>query len=208
MNSSTVDWATIRLQYEMFGAELPDLADEYDVSLTALEYAAEEQRWHRVQVAEAARQDWRDLDQLKDVGEGLIDDVQKRIRILQTVKESALSPRYIMLETAILGKARDIITAIRPDAPLAGQQLKQVSEVLEKMRSQNEALRPTPQDNGSGGGGGALRIQIIGRVNPDGTPQIGAQVEIAHRADNLLAPAGSDEIGLDCSPQKQAILEG
>ena len=199
MRDINVDWATVRLQFELYGVSLADLAEQYCISMPMLEYAAEEGGWKRIKVAKAAQQDWHDVEQLQEVGDGLIDDVKQRIRVLQTVKESALSPRYIMLETAILSKAREVIHNIHPDAPLAGQQLKQVSEVLEKLRSQNEALRPTPQDNGSQAGGNSLKIQILGRVNQDGTPELGAQVEIHHRA---------EEIGLDCSPQEQATIEG
>ena len=192
MIDANVDWATVRLQYELYGATLDVLSEQYDIPISVLEYAVDEEGWKQIKVAKAARQDWHDVDQLQEVGDGLIDDVKARLRIMQTVKESALSPRYIMLETAILSKARDIINNIHPEAPLAGQLLKQVSEVIEKMRAQNDALRPTPVDNGSGGGN--VNIQILGRVSPVGGPDEIHEISVQRVA----------EIGHDCSPQLAA----
>lgn len=195
---TSVDWATVRLQYEMFGASLGELAEQYCLSLSMLEYAREEGKWKRIKIAAAAQEDWHDIEKLTEVGDGLIDEVQERLRIVQTVKEAALSPRYIMLETSILSKAREVLASIHPEAPNAGAQLKTITEVLSNMREQNEALRPTLRENGSQGGGNSLKIQILGRVNEDGTPQIGAQVEISRFDSGIGYDAA--EIGQDCSP--------
>lgn len=173
-----IDWGLIKVQYEIFGEDIRTLADENQISPSLIHYAAEEGDWQKVPLAEATR-DWRDLDQLDAAGDQLIDEVTKRMRIMRTIKQSALSPQYIALETALLGKAMDLIKTIDPASPGAAGQLKTVSDMIVSLQEKNNgsvAIQPSGGAEGSGG----ITVQIMSQVGADGAKAVaGAQVKIA-----------------------------
>ena len=173
---SLVDWGLIRVQYETLGCTVAQLADEFQVSESMIRYAIEEEDWKPLPIC-AAAQDWRDVEQVQDIGEELLTEVQDRLRIIRTVKQSTLSPKYIALETAILGKGLEVIRSIHPENPQAASQLKQITEVLQSLTGGKSA--------GVAGGAEsekkAVTVKIMSQAGPNvGQTAVAAQVEIAN----------------------------
>ena len=168
-----VDWGLLKLQYEVFGISEEQLASDGQVSPTALRYAIEEQGWKQLPVAEGL-QDYRDLGGLEQVGGDLIEEVQNRLRTLRTIKQAVLSPRYIALETAILGKALDTLQTIDPQLPQAPQQIKILTDVLSSLKEQNNMVGPKSGGGEGGNGGVTVRIQTV--VGKCGEAQTAAEV--------------------------------
>lgn len=173
--NSTVDWGLIKLQYEVFGLSREEILEDGQVSATQLDYAIEEQGWRRMPTA-CALQDYRDLGDLEQVGTDLIEEVQNRLRTLRTIKQAVLSPRYIALETAILGKALDTIQTIDPATPQAAGQIKVLTEVLSSLKEQNQMVGPAASGEGEGGGG--MTVKIMTQVGQQGQVCSGAEVKI------------------------------
>lgn len=172
---SLVDWGLIRVQFETLGCSVEQLAEEFGISKSMIQYAIEEENWKQLPICSAV-QDWRDVDQVQDIGEELISEVQDRMRIMRTVKQSALSPKYIALETAILGKGLEVIRGIHPESPNAASQLKQITDVLQSLTGSKSAgvNGPTQSEKQS------LTVKVMSHVGPDNTTQaVAAQVEIA-----------------------------
>lgn len=172
---TAVDWGLVKLQYEVFGLSEQEIIEDGQVTPTALKYAIEEQGWQRLPTAEAL-QDYRDLGDLNEVGTSLIDEVQGRLRTLRTIKQAVLSPRYIALETAILGKALDVIQNVDANAPQAAAQIKVLTDVIASLKEQNKMVGAG--EVGAEGGGSALQVNIISKVCEDGSAQTAAQVNI------------------------------
>ena len=127
------DWGLIKIQYEMFGEDLDVLAEEYGVRPRALRYAADEGGWKRLPVGKVVR-DWTEIESMEDISDEIIDSVKKRQDILYTLKQSALLPRYILLEAALLGKATEVVHGVSPEHPTAAAQLKMAADILTSLR--------------------------------------------------------------------------
>lgn len=171
-----VDWGLIKLQYEVFGLSEDEILEDGQVSRTQLRYAIDEQGWQQLPTA-TTLQDYRDLGSVEDAGADLIDAVQDRLRTLRTIKQAVLSPRYIALETAILGKALETLNTISADQPTAAAQIKVLTEVLTQLKAQNNMV-------GAGAGGAegenkGVTVRIMNQVGRNGEVQTGAEVQIA-----------------------------
>ena len=88
------------------------------------------------------------------------------------LKAATMNPRYIALETSILAKAREIVTSLIPSTPNAGDQLKKVAEILEKLR---EVSIPTMAKEGTDDG--RVVVQILNTIDlvrdsPDPIPVV------------------------------------
>ena len=174
---SLVDWGLIQIQYETLGSTVEQLSEQFDISEAMIRYAIEEKSWKQMPIC-AAVQDWRNVEQVQDIGEELITEVQDRMRIMQTVKQSTLGPKYIALETAILGKGLEVIRGIHPDNPNAANQLKAITDVL-------QSLAGGKSSGGVNGGNSeakpSLTVKVMSQVGPEcGEAKVAAQVEIAN----------------------------
>jgi hypothetical protein len=131
-----VDWEALRLQYELFHEDPANLAKDNGIDISIVEYAIKEQEWTRAPLKGMLNEvkDIKDLDVLTD---DIMDAVRDRLGVLNTLKAVALNPRYVELEMAIVNKAKDIVNSLIPEAPSSSDQLKKVSEVLEKLRAQS-----------------------------------------------------------------------
>ena len=190
-----VDWGLLKVLYEINGEEIPTLADEFGIAPSLIEYAAAEGEWQRLPLADATR-DWRDLDQLEAVGDELIDEVTKRLRIMRTIKQSALSPQYIALESALLNKAMQLIQAIDPTQPGAATQLKTVSDMVAGLQEKNNGS--TGAAGGDEAGSRGFTVQVLAQVGCEGQgAKAGAQVEVIETVP--VAPGSVDAITTDAS---------
>lgn len=170
-----VDWGLLRIQYEIFGEEIDDLAEEYDTTPRMIEYAAEEGKWQRMPIAKAISE-WQNIENLEEIPPDLMDQVRDRMQILFTLKQSTLNPKYIAIETAILGKAQQVIQNLSSDHPNAAQILKAMTDVFTSLREATGAggsRGEETQDN-------SIKVQILQRVGPGGPadPSAAVQVEV------------------------------
>ena len=154
-----IDWSLLRLQYELFGETVESLAEQYDTTPAMIQYAVDEKGWQITPLAQAVGK-WKTIPDLKDVPPGLLDEVRDRMDILFTLKQSTLNPRYIAIETAILGKAHQVVESLNPEDVSAASVLKSMTDIFVSLR---EAV-------GMGGrkreevGSGPMQIQILTQV--------------------------------------------
>lgn len=177
--TGAVDWGLIKMQYEVFGLSKEEILEDGTVTAAQLDYAIDEQGWSRLPVC-SALQTYRDLGDLNEVGTALIDEVQGRLRTLRTIKQGVLSPRYIALETAILGKALETIQVIDASQPQAAQQIKTLTDVLHSLKDQNNMVGAGGAEDGGTSG---VTVNIMSKVGKSGEDAISAtQVKIATKA--------------------------
>ena len=132
----SIDWGLVKIQYELFGETAQSLAEEYDTTLRMIQYAIDDGGWEPKPIATAITE-WQNLDNIEDLPSDMLDQVKDRMSILFTLKQSALNPRYIAIETAILGKAQQVIQNIGPDHPNAAAALKAMAETFHMLREAN-----------------------------------------------------------------------
>ncbi len=128
-----IDWGLVQLQYELFGATAEQLAEEYNTTTRMIEYAIDERNWKRAPLALAC-QDYSQLSKVEDVSDKLLDEVQKRMLVMRSLKQSALGPRYIALETALLGKCLEMLKSLQADDPNNAAVLRVVSDVMKSLK--------------------------------------------------------------------------
>lgn len=160
-----VDWGLIKIQYELFGETAEELADQFEVSLPMIKYAIKEERWQQLPIANAI-QDWKNLDDLQEMPADIVDQVRDRMSILFTLKQSTLNPRYIAIETALLGKAQTIIQNLQPDHPNAASILRSISDVFVALREATGMVDKAQQEDSGG-----VKVNILTRVE-GGKPAI------------------------------------
>lgn len=150
-----VDWGLLKLQYEFFGVTVEELAEEYDTTPRMIEYAIEEQNWKRSDLAIACQ----DYNGVTSVKASLLDEINNRTKLMHSLKQSALNPRYIALETALLGKCLDLLKNTPTDDPASVIPLKTISEIFKSLKEQNYGVLK-PEDKKSE----ALQINIMNKV--------------------------------------------
>lgn len=128
-----VDWESVKMQYEIYHEEVNVLAQENDISMEMLNYAIESQEWKRIPM-KGLMHSVKDVSNLESCSEDVMDSIQERLGIVNVLKSATMNPKYIALETAILTKAKEIVKGIAAQGVNAGDQLKKISEVLEKLR--------------------------------------------------------------------------
>lgn len=154
-----IDWGLLQLQYELFGATEEELAEEYDTTTRMIKYAAEERNWKRAPLALAC-QDYSQLDTVENISDTLLDEVQKRMVVMRSLKQSALGPRYIALETALLGKCQDMLKQLQPDDPNNATLLRTVAEVFKSLSERNYGKAKEAEEQTKG-----LTINIKNKID-------------------------------------------
>ena len=158
---TNIDWSSIRLQWEVFGEDAKTLAEEYGISPKMVEYAAEENGWSRFPIAETIHA-WKGISDPAEINEDLLTDVNTRLKVLQTIRQSVLSPKYIALESAILSRALEIIKTVDPKNETSVDRLKVISEIFKQLMEMTGAgpRSKTEEDEDSGG----LSVKILNFV--------------------------------------------
>ncbi len=154
-----IDWDTIRIQYEIFHESVDVLAQENGTTPAMIEYAVQEKGWSRAPM-KGMLHDVRDVSTLEQVTDDVIASVAERVSTINVLKNAAMNPRYIALETAIINKAKEIVSALMPQAPTAGDQLKKVTEVLDKLRD-----RAQPATSTGSGSDDRVVVQIMNNID-------------------------------------------
>ena len=152
------DWKLLKLQYEVFGESVENLAESSEVSVGAIEYAVEEENWKQKPLAIAIR-DWEYSDKLEDVNTGVLDEVKSRLGVLEALKRSALAPQYMAVEAAILNKALEIVRTLENESNAAGQ-LKQIAEVIASLKGDDAKAKADGSEKDG------INIQILNYVEP------------------------------------------
>ena len=128
-----IDWNLLRIQYELFGETIDSLADQYDTTPAMIQYAVDEKGWQITPLAKAVGE-WKEYENLEEMPLGLIEEVRDRMQILFTLKQSTLNPRYIAIETAILGKTQKVIESLNPEDVGAADILKNMTRIFVSLR--------------------------------------------------------------------------
>ncbi len=156
-----VDWESVKLQYEIYHEKAENLAQENDISMDMLNYAIESQGWKRAPI-NGLMHEVRDISNLESCSEDVMDSIQERLGIVNVLKSATMNPKYIALETAILVKAKEIVKAIESRAVNSGDQLKKISEVLEKLRLSSIPAALRGEDGGKNDN--RITVQILNQA--------------------------------------------
>lgn len=132
------------------------------MSFAALQYAVDEEGWQRPELSVAVA-DYKHVQKVSDLTDGLLEDVQQRMTALQTLKRDALAPKYIAVEAAILGKAKELIQTLSAENPVAAQQLKSIAELVVNLQTMGG--KTGVAGNGGGDDKGATKIVIQNKVS-------------------------------------------
>lgn len=169
-----IDWGLARLQHEMFGRGFREIAEEHDVSVSVVKYTAEQEEWSQKPIAKTLNQFF-DTSDIADVDEGLLDDVAMRLKVLHTLKSSALNPRYIEVEATLLQKCLDFLTQVDTSQLAAAEKIKAIAETL-KMLTGKSASSGGPAEDGKG----SLTVKILNKVDrTTGDTATAMEVQIA-----------------------------
>ena len=103
------NWNLAKMQYEAYGKSLEDIADDFEVSLKMVEYAAETQGWQ----------------------DNAIDSD------LAELKEMALGPKRLMLEATLLDRCMEILNGLDTSSVTAPDICKVISDVLKTLKPQD-----------------------------------------------------------------------
>lgn len=165
--------------YEILGQSVAELAREHSISEEMLKYAIAEEGWTRVPLKDP-------MAEVTQLSDDVVQAVQDRCATLKSMKNAALTPQYIALETEILSKARELVSSLNPDNPLAAQQVKLLTEVLGNLRGQvgdNVSL------NEKSKGDGSLTVRIMTSSRGNGREERSAIEVKTHAAKEIKSEA-------------------
>jgi hypothetical protein len=169
-----IDWGLLKIQYEIFGETTESLADQYNTTPRMIEYAVEEGKWQHKPIAKAI-QAWEEFGSIEELPPDLLDEVQSRMQILFTLKQSTLNPRYIAIEAAILGKAQQVVRNLNPEDPNAADVLSSMAKVFTALRETAGITGSNSEDKGK-----SITVKILSKVGNDRQEQVAATgVEVA-----------------------------
>jgi hypothetical protein len=157
---SKIDWSLVKLQYELFGQSVDQLAEEYGIAPNVLRYAADERGWQRNELALTTRTLPSTSSKLD-----LAESITENQKLLRAIKLATLSPKYIALEAALLGKCISFLSNLADDDPTNAAALKAVADILKSLTDTNQ---PKVADQNNGGGG--LTVNIQNNFDTDDSP--------------------------------------
>lgn len=149
---STIDYRLLQLQYEVFGLPIEELSDQFGVSTAILQVIIEEKGWKRRELTDNLPVGRTDMTPAQ-----IMDQVDDRITQLNTLKKATLNPGYIALETAILGKVLDAVSALNAEHPTSLALLKTAALVFNELRN---AGGTAASPDGSDGRGKPVNVFI------------------------------------------------
>jgi hypothetical protein len=164
-----IDLEAIRLQYELYRMPLDELAEINSVDIQVLEYAREEQNWQVAPIKDIMVRE--DIGELAELNDNVIDALKDRNNMVRSLKDTALYPKYMVLETMLLNKAQEIIKGIDPQAPQAADILKKVSDIFDNLK---DRIEPKATEDSKNNSDDKLVVQIL-NVADSATPLSGAR---------------------------------
>ena len=143
------DWATLRMQYEIFGTPVQTLAEEGGTSVSLIEYAIKDEGWSRQALAKIP----------ETPSDELMEDLNGKLETMYTLKQANFQERFLKLESQIISKGIEIVSSIQSDHPTAAAQLRTVNQVLTALK--DAAMLDGGQRRKQEGDGGGLSIKIL-----------------------------------------------
>lgn len=168
-----LDISMLRVMYEVFCESPQEIAQQLGVSKTIVEYAIEENGFTQTKLAKSA-QEWKNAE-LKDTPEDMLTDIRRRLKAVHALKQSALDPKYIRIEVALLTKLQGIVENIQENEPGAAGRLRDVAATYASLREKSAPAELGQPEQTPGGG---LTINIMGVVDKGYVPAEHAQVKI------------------------------
>ena len=123
------NWDLIKNRYEFSGASADQLAEDFGVTVSTIQYAIEKQGWERKDLREVVKK----LDNSPDSIDQLKEILADKYALAEILKDQSLQPKYHILELAILSKAVEVINNINPELPSAGLQLSQALKGIKRL---------------------------------------------------------------------------
>lgn len=160
-----MDLKSAKLQYEVFGKDVQEVARTHNVSPKMLQKAIKDQGWVRLPIA-TGLEDWTRLDPHESGGQEALEVVQEKLAVLQAVRQYELGPKYIECEMLLLTRISELI--------LSSEDVTDIKELAAILTE----LRPASHDaasNGKNGSGDGLKIMVVNQFGdhpPDPTASI------------------------------------
>ena len=150
-NVTPLNIPLMQTQYEVLGESCEDIAENHGITVQMVLYAVEKYGWTRNEF------DPETLQKVATQRQSMMDSVH-------ILRQGALDPQYIKIEAAITHKAQEVIRAIEPESAKATDKLKDMTEILSK-------LRPTTAMMKSDGSSNEMKIVIMNRVGDLNQPE-------------------------------------
>ncbi len=149
-----MDWKNARMQYEIFGISTRELAEDYDVDQSLIDYAVSEEEW---QVQSLATED-------------AADSLQTQNDALAAIKTNAMSPLYMRLEAALISKCLQFVNNLDTEEPGNIARLKVISDILTQRQ-------PVKNPNDGNNGDGSMTLRILTKSMENGGLEQGTEIK-------------------------------
>jgi len=139
METPTTNWDLVRIQYELFGTSVPQIAHDNDIPPQLVDLKIQECEWKRNKLAQESF-DLATVDSLENITEELLEHIKERINVVSLLKQESLNPLYIKLEVKLLHKAIEIAEQMSATGDKAANQLRALTVALQNLLAQNRVL--------------------------------------------------------------------
>lgn len=130
-----INWDYAKIQYELFGTPVEDLATSIGVPLGVLKSMIEERDWKQGNALPAL--ELSSIGEAEDASERLVEKAKERLNVLSAIKQYAVYPEYIAIEQMILSKVRDSIANLDTSSEDVAKQLKQLQSIYSNLLQHN-----------------------------------------------------------------------
>jgi len=155
---SEINWELVKFQYEVLGMSLPDLASQYNLSLSHIELAAED--WVRIPLAERKALVIEDTSSMEKVTEQMLRQVREQARTSSILKQKHLGPKYMALEVMLLSKATEVLQNLDINDRNSATAVKTLTSVLKDLLEHNTLINAEGDKEEFGDGGGVNKWEI------------------------------------------------
>lgn len=156
-----IDLHILKLQYEILNVSASQMAKDTEVPESLIRETVETEGWlqwwpeepqvdvfkKQAEQASLVDDDLTDGDILAQQSEEYVDRAKKRLQVYQLAKEIYLACKYLQLESALIGKAHDILETCET---LDATSIKQLSALYKDMKhhGMNSLLQAAVDDTG------------------------------------------------------------
>jgi hypothetical protein len=133
-NSLSTNWDILRFKYEVLGISLEALAIDTGISIPLLERNSK---------------NWKQVSLVEDDGSKVLSVAEQSSKLQSVMKSKILGPKYVELEMLLLYKAIEIANNMNDSTDNSNiVALKNLTDILSNLLSQNPSLIPAKQDTG------------------------------------------------------------
>jgi len=157
----TLDLHVLKLQYEILNISAAQMARDTEMPESLIQDTIDAEGWQQwwpeepqvelfkkqAEQASLVDDDLSDGDILAQQSEEYVERVRKRLQVYQLAKEVYLATKYLQLESALIGKAHDILETCET---LDASAIKQLSALYKDMKHHgvNSLLQAAVDDSG------------------------------------------------------------